>query len=65
MFGGAKIKVDKRLLERLRKVSQIAGYSTPEEFVNHVLERELKKLEGSSSSDEEIKKKLQGLGYIN
>ena len=41
-----------------------AGYSTPEEFVEHVLERELAKLE-DAGSDEEIVKKLQGLGYID
>ena len=41
-----------------------AGYSSPQEFVEHVLERELAKVE-SSASDEEIAKKLQGLGYLD
>ena len=65
MFGGNKIKVDKDLLSRIRKVSDIAGYSSPDEFVVHVLERELQKLETKSDSDDDIKKKLQGLGYIS
>ena len=65
MFGGSKIKVEKDLLERIKRVSEVAGYSSPEEFVNHVLEKELQKIEGSSNSDDDIKKKLQGLGYIS
>ena len=40
-----------------------AGYSGPEEFIEHVLERELAKLE-DTQSDEEIVKKLKGLGYL-
>jgi hypothetical protein len=35
-----------------------------DEFVTHVLERELAKIEGSDS-EEEMKKKLKGLGYIS
>lgn len=63
MFGG-RIKLDKGLLERVRKVSQLAGYSTVEEFITHALEKELAKLE-DADSDEEIKKRLKGLGYIS
>ena len=46
------------------KVSEAGGYSSPEEFVGHVLEKELAKFD-SGASDEEIAKKLQGLGYID
>jgi len=39
-----------------------------DEFVVHVLEREVKKVlppdEGSAPSKEVVKKRLQGLGYI-
>jgi hypothetical protein len=35
-----------------------------QEFIQHVLERELGKIE-EGESDEEIVKKLQGLGYID
>jgi hypothetical protein len=48
----------------VKKCSEVAGYSSPEEFVVHVLERELAKVE-DSDSDEEIPKKLKGLGYID
>lgn len=64
MFGGNKVKLDKDLMERLKRASELAGYSSVDEFVVHVLERELDKL-GDGGSDEEIKKKLEGLGYIS
>ncbi len=63
MFG-PKIKINKNLLERIKKYSDIAGYSSVEEFVEHALENELSKLE-DADSEEEIKKRLQGLGYIS
>jgi len=64
MFGGAKIKIKKELYERVKKFAEIAGYSSVDEFVEHALEKELAKLEGADS-EEEIKKKLKGLGYIS
>jgi hypothetical protein len=65
MFGGSKIKIDKDLLEKVKKYSTLAGYATPEEFVQHVLEREISKFEENGESEEEIKKRMQGLGYIS
>ena len=59
-----KIKLDKDLYARVKKLAQIAGYSSVDEFIIHALEKELSKLEGADS-DEEIKKRLQGLGYIS
>jgi hypothetical protein len=63
MFGSG-IKLDKGLLARLKRYADLAGYSSVDEFVAHVLEKELAKLEGSDS-EEDIKKKLKGLGYIS
>ena len=63
MFG-AKLKIDRGLLERARKYAEMAGYSSVDEFVEHLLAREIAKLD-ESDSEEEIKKKLQGLGYIS
>lgn len=63
MFG-SKIKLDKDLLARVRKISEIAGYSSVEEFIAHALEKELAKLE-DADSEEEIKKRLKGLGYLS
>jgi hypothetical protein len=63
MFGSG-IKLDKGLLARVKRYADLAGYSSVDEFVTHVLEKELARLEGSDS-EEDIKKKLKGLGYIS
>ena len=64
MFGGKKIRIDKDLLAKIERYAKIAGYSSADEFVRHALEKELAKLEGADS-EEEIKKRLRGLGYIS
>ncbi len=64
MFGGSKIKLDKEVYERAKKVADVAGYATVEEFITHIVERELQNFD-DDQSDEDIKKKLQGLGYIS
>jgi metal-responsive CopG/Arc/MetJ family transcriptional regulator len=63
-MGESKIKLDKDLLQKVEKFAALAGYSSKEEFVTHCLEKELAKLE-SADSQEEIEKKLKGLGYIS
>ncbi len=63
MFG-SRVKIDKNLLEKIKKYSRIAGYSSPDEFIAHALEKEVAKLE-DAGSEEEIKKRLKGLGYIS
>ena len=66
MFGGGdKIKIEKDLLAKVKKYSEIAGYSSPEEFVQHVLEREIAKFEKDGGDADEIRKRMQGLGYIS
>ena len=65
MFGGNKIKLDGDLLARVRKYSDIAGYASVDEFITHALEKELAKLEEGGDDEEEIKKRLKGLGYIS
>ena len=64
MFGSNKIKLDKDLLAKVKRYAALAGYSSPEEFVTHALEKEIAQLE-DADSEEEIKKRLQGLGYIS
>ena len=63
MFG-PKVKIDKALFEKIKMYAEIAGYSSVEEFVRHALEKELKQFEGAES-EEEIRQKLKGLGYIS
>jgi predicted DNA-binding protein len=65
MFGGgSKIKLDKDLLERIKKISEVAGYASHEEYVVHVLEKEIAKFD-DAQSDADITEKLRGLGYIS
>ena len=64
MFGGPKVRLEKGLYEKVKKYSDLAGYSSIEEFVTHALEKEIAQLEDADSEDE-IRKKLQGLGYIS
>jgi hypothetical protein len=59
-----KVKIDKSLLYKVRKYAELSGYSSVEEFIAHVLEKEMAKNE-EADSEEEIKKKLKGLGYIS
>lgn len=63
MFSTKKVKIDKEIYERAKVVSDTAGYATVDEFFEHVMERELQHFEGAES-DEDIKNKLKGLGYI-
>ena len=62
MFGN--VKLDKALLKKVKMYARIAGYSSPDEFITHALEKEIAILEEADSEDE-IRKKLQGLGYIS
>ena len=66
MFGGntVKVKIDRDLYDRLRKVADVAGYATTEEFITHVLEKEMLHFE-DAGTDEDIRNKLKGLGYIS
>jgi hypothetical protein len=66
MLGGktVKVKIDRDLYDRVRKIADVAGYATPEEFVAHVLEKEMLHFE-DAGSDEDIRNRLKGLGYIS
>jgi predicted DNA-binding protein len=59
----AKIKLDSALYERVKKVADIGGYASAEEFIVHMIEKELAKLE-DAGSDEEVTERLKGLGYL-
>jgi metal-responsive CopG/Arc/MetJ family transcriptional regulator len=63
MFG-PKIKLEQELYDRVKKFAEIAGYSSVDEFVAHVLEKEIAAV-GESDSEEEVKNRLKGLGYIS
>jgi metal-responsive CopG/Arc/MetJ family transcriptional regulator len=63
MFGSS-IKLDKALLAKVKRYADLAGYSSVEEFITHALEKELARLE-TADTDEEVKKRLKGLGYLS
>ena len=60
----AKIKIDSNLFDRLKQATEAAGYSSLEEFVTHIIEKELARHE-SSNEDEKTAEQLRGLGYID
>ena len=66
MFGGstAKVKLDRDLVDRLRKVADVAGYATVDEFITHVLEKEMLHFE-DVKDDKDMRERLKGLGYIS
>ena len=59
---GPSIKIDKDLYARVKRCADTAGYSSPKEFVQHVLEKELTAIEGDDS-DEQLLEKLKGLSF--
>jgi hypothetical protein len=61
---GSRIKLDKALLARIKRHADMAGYSSVEEFITHALEKQLAHLE-EAGSEEELKKRLKGLGYLS
>jgi metal-responsive CopG/Arc/MetJ family transcriptional regulator len=63
MFG-SNVKLDKALLAKVKRYADLAGYSSVDEFITHALEKEVARLE-TADSDEEVKKRLKGLGYIS
>jgi hypothetical protein len=64
MFDQRKVRLDPELWDRVKRFAKVAGYSSPDEFVAHVLEKELGGLQ-AADSDEDIRRKLKGLGYID
>ncbi len=63
MFG-KNVKLDRALFEKVKRYAAVAGYSSVDELVAHALEKELGKLD-NPESEEEMKKRLKGLGYIS
>lgn len=60
----AKINIDRELYLKVKQVSENAGYSSVEEFVVHLLER-IVDSSVPEDVDEDVLKRLQGLGYIS
>jgi metal-responsive CopG/Arc/MetJ family transcriptional regulator len=64
MFGPS-VKIDKEMWRRIEQCAAKAGYSSPEEFVHDVLEREVQRLEAEATDmSDEMRRQLKGLGYL-
>ncbi len=67
MFGN-RIKLDDELFQKVKQCAEAAGYSSTDEFVAHVLEKETTRILGTDEltpeDEEKIKRRLEGLGYI-
>ena len=61
----AKVKIDSKLVDRAKKAAVAAGYSSVEEFITHIIEKELTQHETQASNEDgEVADQLRGLGYI-
>ena len=64
MFSSrVKLRIDRALYDRLGEISRVGGYSSTEEFIVHILEKEAARFD-EAKDDAEVEKQLRGLGYI-
>jgi len=63
MFSKKKLTISKELYDKALDFAAKVGYSSVNELVVHLLEKEIKSIDGVKD-EEEIKKRLQGLGYL-
>ena len=63
LFSKTSVNLDKALYDRARVAAANAGYSSPEEFVRHAVEKELVRVE-EAESKEAVTEQLKGLGYL-
>jgi hypothetical protein len=61
--SSTKIKLDRVLYDRLAEIAKAGGYSSTDELIVHILEREAAKF-SEADDDQEVEKQLRGLGYI-
>jgi hypothetical protein len=62
----AKVKIDKELHRRATEMAAAVGYSSVDEFVEHLVERALRDAEPAEGEDKEaVEQRLKGLGYID
>ena len=57
------IKIDSDLWKRVEDYAKKAGYSSPQEFVEHAIQKELARAEQETDRDE-VERRLKGLGYL-
>ena len=63
-MASVKIKIEKDLYDSLKKCAEMVGYSSVDELITHVLEKEVDRLSGEKADLETTKERLKGLGYL-
>jgi hypothetical protein len=58
-----KIKIRRELHDRLAKLAAAQGYSSTDEFILHILEKTAREAE-ESLSENQVRERLKGLGYL-
>ena len=58
------MEINDNLRLKLAKAAEIRGYSSPQQFLEDVLERELARPD-CGASDQEITQKMEQLGYLD
>ena len=64
MFG-PRIKLEKELYEKLKECAETAGYSSVDEYIKHVLQKEVDSATKNDADADETRKRLEGLGYLS
>jgi metal-responsive CopG/Arc/MetJ family transcriptional regulator len=59
-----KVKIDKELYQKAKDFAQEIGYSSVDEYVAHLLEREVNSAQ-DDNENEKVSEQLKGLGYIS
>jgi hypothetical protein len=59
-----KIDLEDVLWARVKKYADQVGYSSPEEFVQHAIERQID-IAAPLNADRESARQTQGLGYVD
>ena len=61
------VKIDKAHYQRLKSRAEAVGYSSVDELIHHVLEREAERFAGGidPADTDKTKQRLRGLGYIS
>jgi len=58
------IKLNSDLWRRVTEHAKKVGYSSPEEFIEHLIEKELAR-QDETAAHEEVERRLKGLGYLD
>ncbi len=62
MFG-KKVKLSKEAYEKAEAIAEVKGYSSINELIEHLINKEFDEIR--ESGDEDTIEKLKGLGYIS